>query len=107
MINAKTVNGNVIIEFGDSPQDDIELHTVNGNIEVMAPKSFSADVTFKSLNGELYTDFDNRSYRSDRSVKKDGMSRFNVGSSETIQFGQGGPNMLLRLLNGNAYIKQL
>lgn len=107
MINAETVNGNVIAEFRDNPSGDVELHTVNGKIEVLASKNFSAHVTFKSLHGELYTDFDDRSYRSDRSGKKDGMSRFSIGSSDTIQFGQGGPNMLLRLLNGNAYIKQL
>lgn len=107
VISAETVNGNIKAEFSENPVADVELHTVNGNIEVSALKSFSAFVTFKSLNGELYTDFDDKSFRSERSVKKDGMSRFGMGSSETIQFGNGGPNVLLRLLNGNAYIKKL
>jgi hypothetical protein len=107
VINAETVNGNIKAVFSENPVEDVELHTVNGNIEVSALKSFSAYVTFKSLQGELYTDFDDKSFRSDRSGKKDGMSRFGIGSSETIQFGQGGPKVLLRLLNGNAYIKQL
>ncbi|MDZ7756351.1 MAG: hypothetical protein U5K35_08085 [Rhodohalobacter sp.] len=107
LIIAETVNGNIKAEFNQNPEADVELHTVNGNIEVLALKSFSANVTFKSLHGELYTDFDDRSFRSDRKSKKDGMNRFSIGSSETIQFGQGGPNVQLRLLNGNAYIKQL
>ncbi|HKK24608.1 MAG TPA: hypothetical protein VJ941_03220 [Gracilimonas sp.] len=106
-IKGETVNGNVIAEFDENPVEDVEFHTVNGNIEVSALKGFSAYVTFKSFQGELYTDFDDNSFRSDRSVKKDGMKRFSFRNSETIQFGQGGPNVLLRLLNGNAYIKQL
>lgn len=107
VINVETVNGNINAVFSENPVEDVELHTVNGNIEVSAFKNFSAVVTFKSLQGELYTDFDDKSFRSGRSGKKDGMSRFGIGSSETIQFGQGGPNVQLRLLNGNAYIKQL
>jgi hypothetical protein len=107
LIIAETVNGNIKAEFNENPIADVELHTVNGNIEVLALKSFSANVTFKSLHGDLYTDFEDESFRSDRSGKKDGMSRFSIGSSENIQFGQGGPNVLLRLLNGNAYIKKL
>lgn len=106
-IKAETVNGNVIVEFSENPMDDVELHTVNGKIEILAFKNFSANVTFQSLQGDLYTDFDDRSYRSERSDKNNGMSRFNGGSSETIQFGQGGPNVQLRLLNGDAFIKQL
>jgi len=106
-IKGETVNGNVIAEFDENPVEDVEFHTVNGNIEVSALKGFSAYVTFKSFQGELYTDFDDNSFRSDRSVKKDGMKRFSFRNSETIQFGQGGPNVLLRLLNGNAFIKQL
>lgn len=107
IIKAVTVNGNVKAVFDETPLTDVELGTVNGNIELLASKKFSANVTFKSLHGELYTDFNDESYRSDKSVKKDGINRFGIGNTEVIQIGQGGPNIQLRLLNGNAYIQQL
>ncbi|WP_142453760.1 DUF4097 family beta strand repeat-containing protein [Gracilimonas mengyeensis] len=106
-VTAKTVNGDISVDFDKQPSENTDLHTVNGNIEVTGPKSLSALVTFKSLHGDLYTDYENISYKPNRTTKiKDGMNSFNIGTSAPIQFGEGGPEMRIRLLNGNAYIKQ-
>lgn len=106
-ITAHTVNGNIRAEFGDKLFEEADLHTVNGNIEVIAPKSFSAVVTFKSLHGDLYTDFEEIEHLTNRTKrKKDGMNRFSIGVSDAVQFGEGGPELRMQLLNGNAYIKQ-
>lgn len=106
-ISAETVNGNIRIEYDEAPSGEAEFHTVNGNIEVIAPKNLSATVTFKSLHGELYTDFEQIEYLQNR-VKNntDGNHRWKIERSSPIQFGEGGPEMRLQLLNGNAYIKQ-
>jgi hypothetical protein len=106
-VDAKTVNGDIRVEFTESPSSDSEFNTVNGTIEVFAPKNFSAVVTFRSLHGELYTDFDNIEYLPNR-VKnnKDGKNRYSIEQTAPIQIGEGGPEMHFQLLNGSAYIKQ-
>lgn len=106
-VTAETVNGNVRVEYDEVPSSKADFHTVNGNIEVIAPKNLSAVVTFKSLHGELYTDFEQIVYLKNR-VKNnsDGNHRWKIERSSPIQFGEGGPEMRLQLLNGNAYIKQ-
>jgi hypothetical protein len=106
-VTAETVNGNIRVEYDDLPSGEADFHTVNGNIEVIAPKNLSAVVTFKSLHGDLYTDFEQIEYLKNR-VKKnsDGNHRLRIERSSPIQFGEGGPEMRLQLLNGNAYIKQ-
>ncbi|HET8865555.1 MAG TPA: DUF4097 family beta strand repeat-containing protein [Gracilimonas sp.] len=106
-VKAQTVNGNIRVEYEETPSGTADFHTVNGTIEVIAPKDLSAVVTFKSLHGELYTDFEQIEYLQNR-VKRnsDGNHRLKIERSSPIQFGEGGPEMRLQLLNGNAYIKQ-
>jgi len=106
-VKAQTVNGNVRVEYEETPSGNADFHTVNGTIEVIAPKNLSAVVTFKSLHGELYTDFEQVEYLKDRVRRNsDGIHRLKIERSSPIQFGEGGPEMRLQLLNGNAYIKQ-
>lgn len=106
-IKAQTVNGDIRVEFNTSPQEYSDLHTVNGNIEVIAPENLAAVVTFNSFHGDLYTDFDEIDYLPSRSKKKmDGTNTYSISRSAPIQFGDGGPEMRIRLLNGNAWIKQ-
>lgn len=106
-VTAETINGNVRVEYNENPSGEAEFHTINGIIEVIAPKNLSAVVTFKSLHGDLYTDFEQIEYLQNR-VKRnsDGNHRLKIEKSSPIQFGEGGPEMRLQLLNGNAYIKQ-
>lgn len=106
-VKAQTVNGNIRVEYEETLSGTADFHTVNGTIEVIAPKDLSAVVTFKSLHGELYTDFEQIEYLQNR-VKRnsDGNHRLKIERSSPIQFGEGGPEMRLQLLNGNAYIKQ-
>lgn len=106
-VTAQTVNGNIRVEYHERPTGEADFHTVNGTIEVYAPKNLSAVVTFKSLHGELYTDFEQIKYLQNRVRKNsDGMNRLSIENSIPIQFGEGGPEMRIQLLNGNAYIKQ-
>ncbi|MEX2604168.1 MAG: hypothetical protein WD361_08185, partial [Gracilimonas sp.] len=106
-VKAQTVNGNVRVEYEETPSGEADFHTVNGIIEVIAPKNLSVVVTFKSLHGELYTDFEQIKYLQNR-VKKNsnGTTLFSIGKTTPIQIGEGGPEMRIQLLNGNAYIKQ-
>jgi hypothetical protein len=106
-VKARTVNGDIWVEYASTPSELGEFNTVNGNIEVFAPENLSAVVTFKSLHGELYTDFDQVKYLPNQVDKSsDGMNRYRIGKTAPIQFGNGGPELRLQLLNGNAYIKQ-
>ncbi|HBX67550.1 MAG TPA: hypothetical protein DEG32_15845, partial [Balneolaceae bacterium] len=101
------VNGNIRVEFSETPLDDSEFNTVNGTVEVFAPKNLAAVVTFKSMHGELYTDFENIEYLPNRVKKnKDGKNWYSIEQTAPIQIGEGGPEMHFQLLNGSAYIKQ-
>lgn len=106
-VKARTVNGDIRVEYASTPSQAGDFNTVNGNIEVFAAQNLSAVVTFKSLHGELYTDFDQVRYLPNQVDKSsDGMNRYRIGKTAPIQFGEGGPELRLQLLNGNGYIKQ-
>ncbi|MDR9418162.1 hypothetical protein [Gracilimonas sp.] len=107
-VKAKTINGDVKVEYAEAPSGEADFGTINGSIEVIAPKNLSALVTFKSLRGELYTDFEQIKHVSNRKKRNtDGMKRFSIDVSDAIQFGEGGPELRFELLNGNAYIKKI
>lgn len=106
-VTAETVNGNIRVEYDENPSSEADFHSINGIIEVIAPENLSAVVTFNSFQGDLYTDFEQIEYLQNR-VKRnsDGNHRLKIEKSSPIQFGNGGPEMRLQLLYGNAYIKQ-
>lgn len=114
VINAKsrldvnTVNGRIQVWFAESPEYDMEFHTVNGEIEIYSPKDLGAVVTFESLNGDLYTDFENvkRLPHQLNRAQNNESNRYKISSNAPIQFGEGGPSMSFKLVNGSAFIRE-
>jgi hypothetical protein len=56
-VDAKTVNGELKVDFASLPIGDSSFATVNGDIELGFPKGLGAELTFATLNGDVYTDF--------------------------------------------------
>lgn len=106
--HAKTLNGDIILDLAKTPPVDIKLHTLNGNIEVTAPQNLSAVVTFQSLHGDLYTNFDKIEYLPKKTLltSKNGKKHYKLNQNQPVKFGNGGPEISIDILNGNAYIKR-
>lgn len=56
-VDAKTVNGELKVDFRAQPSGDSKFATVNGDIDLGFPKGLGAKLSFATLNGEVFTDF--------------------------------------------------
>jgi hypothetical protein len=93
---AATVNGSIHATLGRTTEaGSLEFETVNGRITVELPSSAGADVQAETVNGDISTDFP-VTVRGRFSARK---------VSGTI--GKGGPDLLLRTVNGNIRIRSL
>lgn len=107
--DARTVNGNVEVNYTSNPQAASSYHTINGNIKVGYQPGFSGDLQFKSMHGDFYTDFENTVLPA--SVTRNQESRGNgtvykLNKLTSIRIGSGGPLFRFETLNGNVYIKK-
>jgi DUF4097 and DUF4098 domain-containing protein YvlB len=110
---AHSLNGKVTIGFDRvTPEKAMSFSSLNGNIDVTLPPDARGTLRVKSDNGETYTDFevklvanaapptveDNRGRGGKYKVK---MDRTMIGT-----INGGGPDMSLKTLNGNIYIRK-
>jgi hypothetical protein len=104
---ARTINGDVDIEYSQNPQRDCRFYTLNGDINALFQKGLTASMGFQSFNGSLYTNIDKleqlpvmvEKKKQDSSVKyKVNNNRFKIGS--------GGAYLDFETFNGNVYVKE-
>ena len=106
--NVKTVNGNIILSYNQLPKQDLEIATVNGKVEIRTPDNLAARVSIKTMNGSAYTDF---AYEDlppkviKETSNKSGATKLKISASSLLQIGKGGPNIDIKTLNGNIYLK--
>lgn len=105
VLQASTVNGDVNINFLESPKDPIDFNTVNGDFNFELPDNFSAQVYFNSMNGDLYTSFDYKKM-SPKVEKSEKNGKFKIGTKAGVEIGSGGPELSFRSINGNVYLKR-
>ncbi|WP_420576517.1 DUF4097 family beta strand repeat-containing protein [Ekhidna sp.] len=105
VLQASTVNGDVNINFLESPKDPIDFNTVNGDFNFELPDNFSAQVYFNSMNGYLYTSFDYKKM-SPKVEKSEKNGKFKIGTKAGVEIGSGGPELSFRSINGNVYLKR-
>ncbi len=55
---AKTINGDINIDFQSRPLINCEFSTINGEIRVKVPGDIRSTASFKSFQGHFYTDLD-------------------------------------------------
>ncbi|MEQ9466793.1 MAG: DUF4097 family beta strand repeat-containing protein [Ekhidna sp.] len=105
VLQASTVNGDVTINFLESPKSSIDFNTVNGDFNFELPDDFNAQVFFDSMNGDLYTSFDYRKLNP-KVEKSEKNGTFKIGTKTGVEIGSGGPELSFRSINGNVYLKK-
>lgn len=107
---ANTVNGSVVASFKTiDPKAPMAFSTLNGNVDVTFPATFKGNVKLKSDMGEMYTDFDIEADKSQPKVNRTnqtGMYRVNIENWVYGKINGGGPELLMKNMNGNIYIRK-
>jgi hypothetical protein len=108
--NARTVNGNVTVNYLVNPTEASSYSTINGKLDVTYKSNLAANLQFKSMNGEFYTDFDNTEILPTQVVKtetkRDNSTTYKLNKNTQIKVGTGGKLFKFETLNGNIYIKK-
>lgn len=108
---ANTVNGNVVVTLKSiDPKAAMAFTTLNGNVDVTFPASLKANVKLRSDMGEIYTDFDmvatkGAAPKSTKTVK-DGMYHIQIEDWVNGAINGGGPELLMKNMNGNIYLRK-
>jgi hypothetical protein len=107
---ANTVNGKVQVTFKSiNPNAAMAFSTLNGNVDVTFPASLKANVKMRSDRGEVYSDFDVATDKSEpkaTKTAKDGMYRISIEDWIYGKVNGGGPEMLMKTMNGNIYVRK-
>ncbi len=108
--DARTVNGNLTVNYLSVPPDASNYYTLNGKLEVTYPANFAANLQFKSMNGQFFTDFPDTEILPTQVVvtqnKKADGTRYKLDKNTQIKVGAGGKLFKFETLNGNIYIKK-
>ncbi|MXV17751.1 DUF4097 family beta strand repeat-containing protein [Hufsiella ginkgonis] len=107
---ANTVNGSVNVSFksvdGTAP---MAFTTLNGNVDVTFPATLKANLKLKSDRGDVFSDFDMATDSSQpKSTKTSTNGTYRIMIEDWIngKIGGGGPEMLMKNMNGNIYIRK-
>ena len=107
---ARTINGNLTINYLSNPPEASSYYTLNGKLEATFPSDLAANVQFKSMNGQFYTDFPDTEVLPTEITKtenkKAGGTTYRLNKNTAIKIGKGGKVFKFETLNGNIYIKK-
>jgi hypothetical protein len=107
---ANTTNGNVVVSFkAIDAKAAMAFTTLNGNVDVTFPANLKANIKARSDNGNVYSDFDmvtEKSPAKTTKTAKDGMYRITVEDWVIGKIAGGGPEMLMKNMNGNIFIRK-
>jgi DUF4097 and DUF4098 domain-containing protein YvlB len=107
---ATTLNGDVVIGFKTiDPKAAMAFSTLNGKIDVTFPVTLKANVKLKSDQGEIYSDFDVDADKTQPIPSKSangGTYRVKIDNTIHGKIGGGGPEMMMKNMNGNIYIRK-
>jgi hypothetical protein len=107
---ANTVNGKVTANFRSiDAKAAMAFSTLNGSVDVTFPAALKANVKLKSDMGEMFTDFDLEADKSQPKVNKtnqSGMYRLNIENWVYGKINGGGPELMMKTMNGNIYIRK-
>jgi hypothetical protein len=108
-VDARTVNGELKVDFSALPAGDCRFGTVNGDIDLAFPKGLGAELSFATLNGEVFTDFPFELGKlpatSERS-KSGGRNRHGMGGKTAATIGGGGFDLACETVNGDITIRE-
>lgn len=108
-VDAKTVNGELKVDFAAQPTGDSTFGTVNGDIDLGFPKGLGAKLSFATLNGEVYTDFPftlTTSPPPPPTSERRGRRHHELGRRTSATLGQGGVALDCDTVNGDITIRE-
>jgi hypothetical protein len=102
-----TVNGPIILEFLDGPDEASSFSTINGNVEVYFPVDVSADLLMISRFGDLWSEFEVEAVPTTPEVRetRDGTTIIKHEGS-LVRIAAGGPRLSFETLNGDVLIRK-
>jgi hypothetical protein len=104
------LNHNIKVSFKSvDPKAAMSFASLNGNIDVTFPATFKANVKLKTDRGDMYTDFDLDADKTQPAPKKtnDGKTyRISLENWVYGKIGGGGPELMMKNMNGNIYIRK-
>lgn len=107
---ANTIDGDIIISFNKVAENTpMAFSTVDGKIDVKFPEDFSAMLKMKSDYGDVFSDFDIELQERKKKVEKNtekGYYRVTIEEWTYGKINNGGPEIMLKTLDGNIYIRK-
>ena len=105
-----TIDGHILANFiGVTPETPMIFTSIEGKIDVTFPAEIKANVKMKSDNGEIFSDFEikfeNRKTQTEKSDKT-GVHKVFLEEWTNGKINNGGPEILLKTLEGNIYIRK-
>ncbi len=105
-----TIDGDITVEFEKVEQNvPMAITSVEGDLDITLPPGVNSFVKMKSDYGEIFTDFEikfaKRKTQIDKSDKT-GLVKIFLDDWIHGTINRGGPELLLKTLNGNIYIRK-
>lgn len=106
---ATTINGNIkgTLKNVDA-RSPLAFTTLNGNVDITFPANLRANPKLKTDHGNVYTDFDvvTNEQKKVETTHKDGMYRISIDDTIYGKIDGGGPELLMKTMNGNIYLRK-
>ena len=107
---ASTINEDVKVVFVSvAPGAAMAFSSLNGDVDITFPADTKANLKMKSDMGEIYSDFDVAVDKSQPKVNRTaetGMYKLNVDDWVYGKINGGGPEFLMKNMQGNIYIRK-
>lgn len=107
---SNTVNGKILATLTKvTPDVPLSFTTLNGKIDITLPAKLKATAKIKSDYGNIYSDFDMKIQEQPVRMKesKDGGSKkIVIGKWVVADINGGGPELMLKNMHGNIYIRK-
>ncbi|MES2329334.1 MAG: DUF4097 family beta strand repeat-containing protein [Bacteroidota bacterium] len=107
---ANSLNGDVVVSFKTIDlKAAMAFSTLNGKIDVTFPAALKANVKLKSDHGDIYTDFDvdaDKAAAAPTKSASSGTYRVKIDNTVYGKIGGGGPEVMMKNMNGNIYIRK-
>ena len=108
---ARTINGDVLLDYSSNPNGDSKYYTLNGDIKANFQDNLNAVVAFKSFNGELFTNISDLEYlpiKVEKSEIKEGRGiSYKIGGTTEVKIRDGGLYLDFETFNGDVIIKEI
>lgn len=108
-VDARTVNGNVLVTYKENPKGHSSLETLNGNVELLYQDKLSAVINFSSFNGDFFTDLDDLEklpVKVERTASENGAkTKYKIDKASSFKTGEGAALLDLKTFNGKVIVK--